>query len=67
MADRILRVPDTLDRVGFKRTTLWRKVRAGEFPAPRQIGGGLIGFIESEVDDWIATRPVAVEVAGDEG
>lgn len=64
MADRILRVPETLSRVGFGRTSLWRRVRAGEFPAPRQLGGGMIGFLESEVSAWLESRPKVGEETG---
>lgn len=59
MADRLLRVPETLSRCGFKRTTLYRQIAADPtFPRPRQITGGLIGFLESEIQDWIESRPV---------
>lgn len=65
MADRILRTGEALERVGFGRTTLWRKVKAGDFPAPRQLGGGMIGFLESEVSSWIESRPVAAGAGSD--
>ena len=50
-----------LEEAGFgSRVTIWRKVRAGEFPAPRDLGHGRIGFIRAEVDAWLAARPVAM-------
>lgn len=58
MADRILRVRDVTERVGLGRTSLWRKERDGEFPRRRVIGGGIVGYLESEIDEWIRTRPV---------
>lgn len=58
MADRILRVRDVTERVGLGRTSLWRKERDGEFPRRRVIGGGIVGYLESEIDDWIKSRPV---------
>lgn len=49
---------DVLKRTGFRaRSTLWRKVRAGEFPAPVDVGGGRVGWYEDEVVAWIAARP----------
>jgi prophage regulatory protein len=45
------------ERRKCSRTTLWRDIRKGLFPAPRQLGGNAIGFIKSEVDEWLANRP----------
>jgi prophage regulatory protein len=59
MAERLLRTNEVLDRTGLGRTTVWRMERAGQFPPRRQIGGGIVGWLESEVDAWIHDRPVA--------
>ena len=63
MADRILRDAELRERVGLGRTTIWRMERAGEFPRRRQIGGNIVGWLSSEVDEWIESRPVADAVA----
>jgi predicted DNA-binding transcriptional regulator AlpA len=55
---RILRYADLKDRgVCGSRTSLFR-LREDDptFPAPVAIGGG-IGWIESEIDAWLAARP----------
>lgn len=54
---RILRTKEVMDRVSWSRTTLWRKVRAGEFPRPLQLGANSIGFYEHEVDAAIKAFP----------
>lgn len=56
-ANSILRAGDVSDRTGLSRITIWRKVRAGDFPAPRQLGAHSIGWLESEVDDWLTSLP----------
>ena len=48
---RMLRPKQVMARMGWSRTTLWRRVRAGEFPAPVKIGASSIAFYEDEVDD----------------
>lgn len=63
MLDRFLRVPEVLRACGFKRTTLYRMIESGEFPQPRQITGGLTGFLESEVNEWMRSRPVGKKEA----
>ena len=47
---RILRAKTVTARMGWSRTTLWRRVRAGEFPAPVQTGPNAVGWFDDEVD-----------------
>ena len=53
---RILRLPQVLERVALSRSTVWRLIKANRFPRPRKIGVRAVGWIESEIDDWIASR-----------
>ena len=48
---RILRAKAVMFRMGWSRTTLWRRVRAGEFPAPVDTGSNTVGWFDDEVDD----------------
>ncbi len=62
--DRLLSEKEILNRViPWGRTTLWRKVRAGKFPAPRAIGKNRKAWLESEISGWIAKCPVAPQYA----
>ena len=54
---RILRAKAVMSRMGWSRTTLWRRVRAGEFPAPVKTGENSTGFFEDEVDAAQANLP----------
>ena len=54
---RILRAKAVMSRMGWSRTTLWRRVRAGEFPAPIKTGENSTGFFEDEVDTAQANLP----------
>jgi prophage regulatory protein len=53
---RILRQPDVLARVGLSAPTLWRMRRRGEFPEPVQLSPGTVGYLEDEIDQWLADR-----------
>lgn len=55
--DPMLRAPEVMVRTGLSRTTIWRRVRAGTFPAPVQLGENSIGWPESEITAWLAERP----------
>ena len=52
-ASRILRLNAVLDRTGLSRSTLYRKVERGTFPAQMRISERCIGWRESEVERWL--------------
>ena len=52
-APRMLRMPEVLDRTGMSKSFVEAKVREGKFPKPVSLGARAIGFIESEVDQWL--------------
>ena len=59
---RILRQPAVTDRIGMSRTTLWRRIREGEFPVPVRLGKNAVGWLESDVENWIASLTKCSEV-----
>jgi predicted DNA-binding transcriptional regulator AlpA len=63
MADRIMNTPEVVEATGVSRTTLWRLEREGKFPRRRQLIGHRIGWLESEIDEWIQARPLAGDSA----
>jgi len=44
-------------RFNWSRTTLWRRVKAGEFPAPVKTGKTSTAFFEDEIDAAPANFP----------
>lgn len=59
IADRLIRLPEVKLRVGLGRSTIYRRMREGNFPLPRDLGGGVIAWSETDVSAWIASRPKA--------
>jgi prophage regulatory protein len=53
---KLLDKPTVLERSTFSDTTLWRRVRAGDFPAPIRISPGRVAWRESDVNSWIEQR-----------
>lgn len=41
---------------GFSKSTLRREVKAGRFPQPVKLSKGRRGYIESELQAWLAAR-----------
>ncbi|MHA3026748.1 helix-turn-helix transcriptional regulator [Chromohalobacter israelensis] len=55
----LVRRAEVLRRCGISNSTLHRRLKAGEFPAPIQLGPRAVAWVEEEVDDWIAQRIAA--------
>ena len=56
MNHRVLRLPQVLDRTGLTRSSLYRLHAAGVFPRRVQISERSVGWVESEVEAWLAAR-----------
>lgn len=50
---RFIRLPEVLEKTGLSKSWIYRLIGRDEFPSPIKLGGRAIGFIESEVDEWI--------------
>jgi prophage regulatory protein len=53
---RILRWPELKSIVGYSRTNIYYLMKRGEFPQAIQLGGRAIGWLESEIDEWIRAK-----------
>jgi prophage regulatory protein len=51
--DRIVRLPELLERLGVSESTIWRWEIAGRFPRRRHIGECAVGWLESEINQWL--------------
>ena len=56
MPEKILRLPNVLDRTGLSRSTVYQRVTEGRFPRPVSLGARAVGWIETEVEEWIARQ-----------
>ena len=54
--NRILRRPLVESTTGLGRSTIYKKVKEGTFPKPVPISGGAVGWLASEIEEWLAAR-----------
>lgn len=54
------RLKAVLPLVPFGRASVWRKVRAGQFPAPVKVAG-VTAWRNDELRDWLAAQGRPVE------
>ena len=59
MNDRLLTRPEVESRCGIARSTIYRLMRAGQFPEPVRVGPRAVRWPEHELDAWLAERPRA--------
>lgn len=52
--DRLIRLPEVMERVGMKRSAIYQRMREGRFPRSRSLGSRCAVWMESEIEDWIA-------------
>jgi prophage regulatory protein len=59
MSEKLLRLPEIINRTGLSKSTIYVLLSDGQsdFPRPIKIlGSRAIAFVESEVDTWIHAR-----------
>jgi predicted DNA-binding transcriptional regulator AlpA len=54
---RLISKSEVCDKVGKTFPTVWLWMRQGKFPQARDLHGRP-AWVESEIDDWIASLPV---------
>jgi prophage regulatory protein len=54
--ERILRLPEVKDRTALSRSSIYKFITEATFPRPVQLGPRAVGWLESEIDGWIADR-----------
>lgn len=55
-APAFLKLNEVVRRTGLSRSTVYNRVQDGSFPQPVKLGIRAIGFVESEVSDYIEAR-----------
>ena len=53
MVTSILRLPAVKARTGLSRSTIYLRISEGRFPKAISLGGRAVGWIETEIDDWL--------------
>lgn len=53
-AGRFVRLPEVIRRVGLSKTEIYRRMKAGSFPAQLRISHRVAVWNSDQVDDWIS-------------
>ncbi len=55
--DRLLRRKEVESITGLARSTLYEVMKTGAFPAPVKLSARTVAWRESEVAEWVRSRP----------
>lgn len=53
---RIIRLKEVIYSTGLARSTIYKYIGEGSFPKPVPLGDRSVGWIDSEVQEWILAR-----------
>lgn len=53
---KVLRLAQVMDSTGLGRSTIYKYIAEGKFPHPLQLSERCVGWLESEVQQWIQSR-----------
>ena len=59
-AESVIRLPGVVERTGRSKASIYKGVAEKTFPAPLQLGPRAVGWRSSDIDAWIAARPVGL-------
>ena len=55
MYAKILRLPQVKERTGLSRSSIYQMISAGIFPKQIALGPRAVGWLKSEIDQWLET------------
>ncbi|EMW0554120.1 helix-turn-helix transcriptional regulator [Pseudomonas aeruginosa] len=65
---KIIRLSGVIETTGLARSTIYKLISEGGFPRPVPLVGRCVGWLESEVQEWIKSRIAARDLrASDTG
>ena len=67
LTPRILRLPLVRERTGLSRSSIYLRISEGRFPRPISLGERAVGWLESEINEWLNRRIEASRQAGPRG
>ncbi len=52
----LIRLTEVKHRTGLSRSTIYARIAEGTFPEQIPLGGRAVGWLDSEIDQWIADQ-----------
>lgn len=62
---KIIRMPALEEKVGLKKSAIYKRIKESDFPKPVRFGSHATGWLESDVDEWILRLAGKIPPAND--
>ena len=56
MEHKVLRLPEVKKITGLSRSCIYKMISLGTFPKPISLGARSVGWLESEINDWLNAK-----------
>ncbi|WP_076419827.1 AlpA family transcriptional regulator [Colwellia sp. UCD-KL20] len=53
MSKKFIRLPDVKSKTGLSRSSIYLRMSNGEFPQSISLGGRAVGWLESDINEWL--------------
>ena len=53
MSKKFIRLPEVKSKTGLSRSSIYLRMSNGEFPQSISLGGRAIGWLESDINEWL--------------
>ncbi len=53
---KIIRLPQVMEITGLARSTIYKWIKQGNFPAQVNLGPNSVGFLSTEISEWLSDR-----------
>jgi prophage regulatory protein len=53
---KVIRLADVLEKTGLARSTVYKLIAEGAFPAPVKLLKRTVAWVEAEVDSWLLEK-----------
>jgi prophage regulatory protein len=56
MNNSVIRFPEVKSRCGISHSNIYNQINQGTFPKPIRLGERAVGWLSSEIDDWLSRK-----------
>jgi prophage regulatory protein len=53
---RIIKLKEVMDCTGLGRSSIYKQISNGKFPKSVSLGDRAVGWVDSEIEEWILSR-----------
>jgi len=61
---RIMRLKEVIEKTGLAKTTIYNLISQGEFPKQIDLGARSVGWVDTEIEEWLLSK---IELRDSEG